>query len=132
MSQNKFKVRNLKYKVSTLLTFYFLFFASPVYADNPGPAGVLQLQQLIQRLINIIVAFAFMAAIAMVAWGGIKYITSGGDPKSVGPAKDIITWALVGLLFLVIAIVVLRIIAAFTGVNILQFCIGFPGAITGC
>lgn len=102
---------------------------------NPGPAGVVQLQQLFQRILNISVSIAFIVLTIMLITAGIKYLTSGGDPKSLAAAGQTITWALLGLLFLALAWLILVLIKAFTGVDVLQFCIGFPGAtnaLNGC
>lgn len=99
---------------------------------NPGPAGVLQLQQLLLRLINLIVEGAFIVLLIMLVWAGIKYLTSGGEAKPLQQANTTLTWALLGILFLALAWVVLRLIEAFTGVKVTLFCIGFPGAPTNC
>lgn len=93
---------------------------------GPGPAGVTQLQELIQRIINLSVGVAFILVIIMLTWAGIRMITSGGESKALSSASGTITWALLGILFLILAWLILKLIAAFTGVpNILTFCIGF-------
>ncbi len=99
---------------------------------GPNPAGVLQLQETLQRIINLGVGFAFIALTVYLIWGGIKYITSGGDPKKLGQAHQTMTWALLGILFLAIIWTVLILIENFTGVKITHICIGFPGAQTNC
>ncbi len=102
---------------------------------NPEPAGVVQLQQLVTRIINLSVSAAFLILTGMLVYAGIKYITSGGDPKSLASSGQIITWSLLGLLFLILAWLILRLIQAFTGVDVTHFCIGFPGitsADNGC
>ncbi len=98
----------------------------------PGPAGVVQLQQLVVRLINLAVYAAFVLVLIMLIWAGIRYLTSGGDSKALASAGQTITWALLGILFLVIAWLVVRLIEAFTGVPVTQFCIGFPGSLNSC
>lgn len=97
-----------------------------------GPAGIEQLQQLVQRIMNISVGLAFMAVTVVLFYAGFKYLTSGGEPKALGQAASAITWALLGILFLAIAWLVLKLIAAFTGVDVTQFCLGFPGVSTAC
>lgn len=100
---------------------------------NPGPAGVLQAQELIIRIINISVGLAFFATTAMLLWGGIKFISSGGEQKPLQEAWQVITWALLGLLFLALSWLILRAIESFTMIPVSsQFCIGFPGAPTNC
>lgn len=89
------------------------------------PAGLPQLQSLIDRFISISVPLAFVVLVIMLSIAGFKYLTSGGDPKGLGSASGTITWALLGMLFLVIIWLVLQLIQAFTGVNVTNFCLGF-------
>lgn len=106
--------------------------AVPATTLGPPPSGVLQLQETIQRIINLSVGFAFIALAVVLVWGGIQYIMSGGDPKQIGKAQSTFTWALLGILFLGIAWLILLLVQAFTGVEITKVCIGFPGAPTKC
>ncbi len=96
------------------------------------PAGVLQLQQLITRIINLAAALAFLALLVMFIYAGFKYLTSNGDPKALQSAHQTVIWAVLGVIFLVLAWLILKLIEAFTGVQVTQFCIGFPGAPTYC
>jgi hypothetical protein len=93
---------------------------------GPGPAGIVQAQQLILRLINVSVYIAFMILTVMLVYGGFLYLTSGGDTKELGKAHTTMTWALLGVLFLALAWLILRLIEAFTGVQVTIFCLGFP------
>lgn len=90
-----------------------------------GPAGIEQLQQLFQRIINLSVGAAFIALLVMLIVTGIKYLTSGGEAKPLSSANNALTWALLGVIFLVIIWLVLLLIKAFTGVDVTKFCIGF-------
>lgn len=99
---------------------------------GPGPAGVLQLQELFTRIINLSVGIAFIALLIVLAWASIKFLTSGGDAKAIGQASQAITWGLLGILFLVLVWLILQLIKAFTGVDVTTFCIGFPGVPTAC
>jgi|SRR3989344_805237 len=98
----------------------------------PAP-GVLQIQEMLSRIISISVGIAFFALTVWLAWGAIKlFITSGGEAKALQQAWRSVTWAFLGLLFLILAWLVLQLIESFTGVTVTQFCIGFPGAPTKC
>lgn len=101
---------------------------------GPGPAGVLQLQEMIQRITNLIVPISFIAVTIMLIVAGIKFLTSGGETKPIQAAGQTVTWALLGLLFLILAWLILMLIQAVTGstIDITKFCIGFPGAPTNC
>lgn len=93
--------------------------------DNPGPAGLTQFQELLTRLINISVPLAFIALTVILFYAGIKLLTSGDEAKPRQAAAMAITWGLMGIVFLVLAWLVLRLIEAFSGVPVTKFCIGF-------
>ncbi len=94
-----------------------------------GPAGIKQIQELILRIINLSVGFVFVVLIFVLAVGGIKFLTSGGDQKNVQSARNLMTWAIVGIVFMALAWIILNLIEAFTGVKVTQFnlCVLFPG-----
>lgn len=100
---------------------------SPVYAANCppndplgcAPAGVGDVETLFSRLLNISVGAAFIALVVVLVVAGIKFITSGGDAKSLTAASQAIVWGLLGILFMAIAWLIIQLIAAFTGINML-------------
>ena len=47
--------------------------------------------------------------------GGIRYIFSRGDPKAVESAKSTIQWGIVGTIVIVLAFVIVKFVAIFTG-----------------
>lgn len=109
-----------------ILTFNLLF-ASPVFAQEVRAAGIIQLQQLITRLINISVTIAFMALTVWLVWSALKFfITSGGDPKALSHAWGSVTWAFMGLFFMVLTYLIFKLIFAVTGANVTEYCLGFP------
>jgi TRAP-type C4-dicarboxylate transport system permease small subunit len=61
--------------------------------DNPisGEDGV------ILRVVRIVSFVIGVAAVLMLMLGGLKYITSNGDPNSISSAKNTIIYALIGL-----------------------------------
>ena len=67
--------------------------------NNPiaGPGGWLA------RITTIVAIVAGIAAVIIIVVGGIRYITSGGDPEKVSSAKRTVTYALVGLVVIVLA-----------------------------
>lgn len=84
------------------------------------PAGLTAIEELFGRIINLFVGLAFIALLVVLIWTGIRYLTSGGEPKALQAASQSLTWALLGMLFLVIAWLVLQLIAAFTGIEALK------------
>ena len=92
------------------------------------PAGANELTTLLGTVIGLLVPIAFIILVILLAFAGFKYITSGGDSKGLQSAHSTITWALLGILFLIIAWLIFRLIEAFTGVNVTVFCVGIPGS----
>lgn len=93
-----------------------------------GPAGLKQIQELVLRIINLSVGLVFVVLVLVLAFGGIKFLTSGGEQKSVQSAKSLITWGILGIVFMALAWLILLLIKAFTGVNVTDFnlCVLFP------
>lgn len=104
--------------------FHFTVYAADL---GPGPAGVNDLQNLFARILNISVGFAFIALLVVLLFAGIKFLTSGGDTKAIQGASQTVTWGLLGMLFLVVAWLVLQLIHAFTGIDVTKFCLNFTG-----
>lgn len=88
------------------------------------PAKFKQLQDLIGRAISAIIALGGIILFVMLLVGGIKYITSGGDPKAAEGAKHTITFAVGGLVLVLLSYLILVIIGKVTGAtNITNFSI---------
>lgn len=90
--------------------------------DMPlDPSGLTQIENLFKKLVQISVSLAFVALFVVLLWAGIKYLTSGGEPKALQSTSQTVTWALLGMLFLIIAWLILLLIEAFTGVQVTNF-----------
>jgi len=72
-------------------------------------------------ILMIITGIAGSLALMFIVIAGIKFVTSGGDPKATEQAKHTLTWAVLGLAALVGSWFILRLIETFTGVNIHLF-----------
>ena len=57
------------------------------------------------QLFSIVIGFI---AVIMIIIGGIKYVTSMGDPNSINGAKNTILYAIIGLVISAIAQVIVR------------------------
>lgn len=96
-------------------------------SPTPGAAGPIQIVELFQRILNISVATAFIALTVMLLYAGFTYLTSAGDPTSTKKAAATITQALLGILYMALIWLALKLLATFTGVDLTHFCFGFPG-----
>lgn len=84
-------------------------------------AGLTQIEEVFTNVISVVVGLGFIASLIMLIFAGFKYLTSGGEPKAVQAAHHTFTWALLGILFLAVAWLVLKLIFAFTGVDVTLF-----------
>ena len=62
-----------------------------------GPNGA------IVNVTSILAVITGVVSVAFVIWGGIKYITSGGDSSGVSTAKNTVMAALIGLVLALLA-----------------------------
>jgi hypothetical protein len=50
-----------------------------------------------QNLVKGALIFAGATAVFLIVYAGIRFTTSGGDPKNVSAARQIMTYAIIGL-----------------------------------
>lgn len=59
--------------------------------------------------------FAGAVALFMIVYAGIRYITSRGDPKAVEGARNTLTWAIIGLIIILVSFTIINFVGYFTG-----------------
>lgn len=82
--------------------------------------GGITISGLISALVILILIIAALVFFFMLIWGGIKYITSGGDKTQTEEARGTITAALIGLVIVFAAWAIITLINAFFGIDIFQ------------
>lgn len=91
--------------------------------DNPeavasATGGETSLRALILRMINYVLGFLGLAAVAFIIYGGVTYTTSGGNDEATGNAKKIIQYAIIGLIVVLLSFVIVQaVLGAGTGVE---------------
>jgi hypothetical protein len=93
------------------------------WSDTTGqtPAKIQDLAIIIQRILNIAIRLAGIAAFVMLIVGGFQYLTAGGDPKKTQAAGSTLTYAIFGLVAVIAAWFILLFIENFTGIKITEF-----------
>ena len=81
------------------------------------------LECMFEKVVGNLLAFGGILVFLTLLVGGYKYITSGGDPKGVESAKQTLTYAVLGLVFLAVSFLILKFIEVFTGANVTNFVI---------
>lgn len=69
------------------------------------------------NIVGVSLGFAGIGLFIMILVGGFKFITSGGDPKAAGAAKQTLTFAIVGMVLIACSYLIIKIIGQFTGVT---------------
>lgn len=82
--------------------------------------GGVTFSNLVSAAIVLILIVAALIFFFMLIYGGIKYISSGGDKGQMESARGTITAALIGLVIVFAAWAIVSLINTFFGVNILQ------------
>lgn len=84
-------------------------------------AKISDLQIVFKNVVASAIAFAGIVLFIMLVMGGLKYITSGGDPKATDAAQKTITYAIGGLVLVLVSYLILLLIQTITGVQVTQF-----------
>jgi hypothetical protein len=72
---------------------------------------------LIPRLINLMLFIVGILAIVFLIFGGIRYVTSGGDKSRVDAAKNTILYAIVGLVVAILGYAVVNWVIGVVGIG---------------
>ena len=73
--------------------------------------------QLFTNILYVFLAAAALVFLAMLVWGGLRYINAGGDPKNAESARSTLTNAGIGLLIVVLSLVIIEIITRLVGLE---------------
>ncbi|NCN24965.1 hypothetical protein CO101_00885 [Candidatus Berkelbacteria bacterium CG_4_9_14_3_um_filter_39_23] len=69
-----------------------LIFTKPPEDLMPGDVA-----DFMTKIVSQILLYSAIIAGIMIVWGGLKIITSGGNEEQVSSGKNIVKWALIGL-----------------------------------
>ncbi len=125
---------NLKKQVKYLATTSFLLFNSINVVAAQGnitigepEGGVKDFGKLLSSGIQVALIIAAIMTFAMLIWGGIQWISSGGDKSNYEAARGRITAALVGLAIVAAAWALMSLIGYFFDINVFDFQIPSAG-----
>lgn len=80
----------------------------------------------VRNIIRFILIVAFVLAFIFLIIGGIRWITAGGDEKGVAGARGMITGALIGLVIVLVAFALIRLVETFFGFDIIGTGVTIP------
>jgi glucose uptake protein GlcU len=85
------------------------------------PATLDRLEGVFNNLVQSILGFAGIVLFIFLIIGGFKFITSAGDPKALEEAKKTLSYAIMGLVLLLVSYLVLVLIEQITGAPVTDF-----------
>ncbi|MBI3485846.1 hypothetical protein HY025_02770 [Candidatus Daviesbacteria bacterium] len=119
-------------KLAALLTsFGYLIFSKLAFAQNPvenidigntqgaGIQANTSVGTLLGNSITLIFTVSAILVLAMLIWGGIEWVLSGGDKEKVANARKRIIGALIGLAIIALSFLIVRVVGQIVGFNIL-------------
>ncbi|OIO52096.1 hypothetical protein COY93_03630 [Candidatus Uhrbacteria bacterium CG_4_10_14_0_8_um_filter_58_22] len=85
--------------------------APPANRDLVNPLGEdVSLQEVFARILTFFTAISGSLALLMFVYGGVLWLTSGGETGRIETGKKAITWSVIGLLVIFGAYAMLRVI----------------------
>ena len=77
-----------------------------------GGTNSSSVQRILTLVVNIFSIIVGFIAVIMIIYGGVKYITSGGESSNISSAKSTIIYAIIGLVIVALAQVIVRFVLA--------------------
>jgi len=88
---------------------------------SPPPGAIKDFSPVISGGLRIVMVVAALICFVYIIWGGIEWMTSGGEKTAVAAAKSKLTAALIGLLVVLSAWAIVKLLEYLFGFKILQF-----------
>jgi len=92
------------------------FPTATVFADDSSPPPELTdgtLQRLVDNILSYLFPIAGLICVIFIIQGGYMWIISAGNPENVKKAQGTLTWAIIGLVLLMIIFGILTVVLDF-------------------
>ena len=112
-----------------IFVFLFLFVSPlPVHAqawgnncvDSSGVASLNCIPFVFSNIVKAALMFVGTVAVILLVYAGIRFVMSGGDPKQVQQARQIITYAIIGLVIVLSSFAIIYLISYLTGAKCIE------------
>lgn len=87
---------------------------------DTGVATLRCIPAVFQNVITFALIASGVVAVFFIIWAGAKMVTSGGDQKRIEGARKTLTWAIIGLIIILLAFAIVTFISTITGVDCIQ------------
>lgn len=75
---------------------------------QPRITSLKQVWVVVLNIVDIMIRLAGIVVVAMIIWGGFKYIRSQGEPSKLSDAKDTILNSIIGLVIVIAAVAIVE------------------------
>ena len=98
----------------------------PVDINDVNLVPNFTVNQAVTFIVRLLIIAAFIISFIFLLIGGVRWIASGGDPKAVESARNMVTAALVGLVIVLASFALIRLIEFFFRVTIISAPLTLP------
>jgi hypothetical protein len=81
--------------------------------------GLTVVEKVIANAFTIFLIIAVLLCAIYIAYAGLQWISSSGDKQKVAQARSRLTWTVVGLIIVMVAIFLVKLVAGFFNVTII-------------
>ena len=90
-----------------------------VFADDSEITGILgpigpdvpTIPQIITNVLRFATGFAIVVCVAILIFAGYTYMTAGGDEGKIQTATKSLTWAIIGLVLSLVAVMLIKFVS---------------------
>lgn len=107
------------------MAFFNLLARFIVFAQDDDVYRIQDLEGIIAKILGLVMPIVGVLLLVTLIAGGFQYITSGGEAEQAQKAKKTLTYAFFGLIVVLGAWLIIRLLEEFTGLNLTTFTI--PG-----
>ncbi len=86
-------------------------------ANSPEKGEFTNLNYVVGRLLNIGLGVGLVLSVIAIILSGIKFMSSKGDIKAIGDAKNALTWSILALVLILGAFTIVNLLVDITGLN---------------
>lgn len=102
--------------LAAIFAVLLVFSAGTVFAQYVAPQKDINIIEILNRIINWMYGLLLILAGAFILYAAFLYLTSGGDPKAVGTAKNYILYTVVAIAVAFFARAIVYIVQQLLGV----------------
>lgn len=85
--------------------------------DQGSVATLSCIPGLISNVISLLFGLVAIVAVILIIYGGARFVLSGGDEKQVEGARKTITYAIIGLVVVLLSFAIVNLIGFIAGVD---------------